>query len=214
MNNRMLLGITGLFAVLLLWNIKSIQNLETRIATLETANLSSSVGASAGAVRARGASADASPRQAATPAMGRKADELSTANEVPDEVDGDGQATLLGLEDPQAREAFEAYLDEYLTAREEDRSYDEETDWLDHLSTTIEVYCEDENLSGEVQEHIMQRLETAHSNWTAADAAVEAGEIDRRELIERHRAIEEAVTSEMTELLGEEGWEDLAGHIW
>ena len=48
----------------------------------------------------------------------------------------------------------------------------------------------------------------------AADAAVEAGEIDRREQIERHTRIEETVKSEMIELLGEDAWEELAERIW
>ena len=116
--------------------------------------------------------------------------------------------------DPAAREAFDDYLEGFLEAREEDKAYDEESNYLDHLSTTVEVYCEESQLSGEVQERIVQRLETAYENWTAVDAALEADEIDHRELVERHGRIEEAVTSEMTELLGEEAWEELAGRIW
>ena len=73
-------------------------------------------------------------------------------------------ATLLGLDDPKARQAFDKYLDGFLEAREEDRSYDEESDYLDHVSAAVELYCEESNLGGEVQEQIVQRLETAHED--------------------------------------------------
>ena len=210
MNDRLLFGLIALFAGLLVWNTAKLQDLSTRLATLEDAQGSASPGPAATVASARRTSANPSTR----PATDRAAGDASTAAQGTDGGPKADPATLLGLTDPAAREAFDDYLDGFLEAREEDEAYDEESNYLDHLSTTVEVYCEESALSGEVQERIVQRLETAYENWTAADAALEADEIDHRELVERHGRIEEAVTSEMTELLGEEAWEELAGRIW
>ena len=105
-------------------------------------------------------------------------------------------------------------MEDFIEAKQEARSELDESNYLDHMSTTVEVYCEELNLPAEVQETVVLRLETAHEGWTGADAAHEAGEIDRREMLEIHGQIEEAVTTEMVDLLGQESWEELAGRIW
>ena len=214
MNQRLLFGLGALITGLLVWNTTTLRDLDSRLAALETAQASSREGSEVTAASARRSSASASTRHATRFAVDHTDDAASTGTQGADGRPEADPATLLGLDDPDAKEAFDSYLEAFLEAREEDRSYDNESNYLDHLSTTVEVYCEESELSGEVQEHIVQRLETAHENWTAADAALEADEIDRRELLERHGQIEEAVTSEMIALLGEEAWGELAGRIW
>ena len=214
MNPRLFFGLGAPLAGLLIWNTTTLQDLSARLAALESAQESAKTDSAATAASARRTSANASTRPATRLAMDRTAGDPSTAAQGADGRLEADPATLLGLDDPDAREAFDSYLEAFLEARDEDRSYDEESNYLDHLSTTVQLYSEESGLSGEVQEQIVQRLETAHENWTAADAALKADEIDHREMVERHGRIEEAVTSEMTALLGEEAWEELAERIW
>ena len=212
MNQRLLLGSGMLCAGLLVWNTATLRRLDARLAALESAQESADADASAAVDAAGREAAGAATRPTTRMAVPPRAGAGSAATPTPPtDVD---PATLLGLDDPASREAFEDYLDGFLEAREEDRSDDDESEYLDHVTAAVELYCEESNLSEDVQEQIVLRLETAHEDWVAVDAAVEAGEIDRRERLERHGRIEEAVKSEMTELIGEEAWQELSDRLW
>ncbi|MEC7948930.1 MAG: hypothetical protein VX265_15280, partial [Myxococcota bacterium] len=146
-----------------------------------------------------------------TDRMFRRGSSPPRAAAGPDDVDPEA---VLGLDDPIARKALDRYLDAYMQARQEDASYDDESQFIEHASAAIEMYGEDANLSDDVQERILQRLETANTNWFEIDRASAAGDLDSREVLERRQKIEESVTRDMIELLGEESWEELAGRIW
>lgn len=211
MNRARMIGLFAPLMALLGWNVWTLQALKDRIAVLEVA--------SATLTEARSSSTRSATREATSErreGVARRGPKSSTVHSAaPDGgTDERAEAALLGLDDPEVKAAFDAYLDDFIEAKQETRSELDESEFLDHMSTTVEVYCEELNLPAEVQETVILRLETAHEGWTGADAAHEEGEIDRREMLEIHGQIEEAVTTEMGDLLGQETWEELAGRIW
>ena len=120
------------------------------------------------------------------------------------------ESAVLGLDNPEVKEVFDEYLEQYLKTWQDNQKHDDISKFLDHLSTTTEVYCEESGLTEDVQEQIIQRLEKAHEDWIAMDVALETGEIDQREYLEVNGSIEKDVMKDMTEMIGEEAWEKLA----
>lgn len=217
MKQSLTIGLGGLTATLLAWNTVTLWSQDTRLAALEAAQVSLGGGTPAVGEPVRGVSAGSastSGQRGGRPALGHAAGSKTPTSRAAGADIEPGPVTLLGLDNPEVKEAFENYLDDYLQARREDQSYNEESDFLDHASAAVELYGEDASLSDDVQEQIVQRLETANTNWFAIDRAIDAGELDSREALERRQKIEASVTSDMIDLLGEEAWEDLAGRIW
>ena len=206
-----MIGLVGLVVALLAWNFWNIQTLEARLAILEAAPAARGESRTSTTVVAR--------RESSVPRRVEVLPPGSTVrSEAPDGRIGAGasaaEVALLGLDDPDVKAAFDSYLESFIEEHQDARSELEESNYLDHMSTTVEVYCEELNLSAEVQERIVLRIENAHEGWVGAELAHESGEIDRREMLEIHGKIEDAVRTEMVELLGEESWEELAGRIW
>ncbi|HCH61304.1 MAG TPA: hypothetical protein DFR83_00770 [Deltaproteobacteria bacterium] len=208
------IGLVGLVVALLGWNVWTVQTLKDRIAVLEAAP--------AGLDAAHALTTRSAERKAASErrvgVSQRRSIGSAARSADPDRPSGErvaaADAVLLGIDDPEVKAAFDEYLDEFIDAKREARSELDESNYLDHMATTVEVYCEELNLPEEMQDRLVVRFEAAHERWTGADAAHEAGEIDRREMLEIHGQIEEAVNTEMVELLGQESWEELMGRIW
>ena len=209
--------IFGFVLALLGWNVWTVQALKDRISLLEAAP--ETLGEERSSTT-RSAQWDASSgrregvaQRASSGSMGRSSAPDGRSDERSETAEA-LEAALIGLDDPEVKAVFDAYLDDFIEEKQEARSELDESNYLDHMTTTVEVYCEELNLSAEVQDTVVVRLEAAHEGWTGAEADHDAGEIDRREMLEIHGEIEEAVTTEMVDLLGQETWEELAGRIW
>ena len=208
------MGLLGLGVALLGWNLWTIETLKARVAVLEATRGTVSTEGSTTAGRAQQETASRTRERQARRKAEAASGSSSASQERAEERVGVAEAALLGLDDPEVKAAFDAYLNEFIEEKQEARSEIEESNYLDHMTTTVEVYCEEMDVPADVQERVVLRLEQAHEDWTGADAAHEAGEIDRREMLEVHGQIEEAVMTEMVELLGQENWETLAERIW
>ena len=222
MFQKMVVGIGFTLCGLLMWNIWTIQNLESRIAILETQQ-AARVSVSKASERTKHHSkSDSDISSNRDPKSALKLDQRSeqssnrSAQASVEDLERSElvSAAVLGLDDPEVKEVFDDYFDEYLKNWQQEKDRKNESGWLDHMSTTIEVFCEESNLSEDIQEQIVRRAETAHVEWSAVEKALESGQIDRRELQEMHGKIEKEVTEDMHALIGEKAWEELAGRIW
>lgn len=224
MTQKLVYAFGIVMSALLIWNIRTIQALESRIATLEDEQAFTG-----------DASGKKPTKQDNNPKTDRSNDheqnETGKASKDPsDRLDNSFRSkslsdqssetkrtlgsAVLGLDDPEVKEVFDEYLEQYLKTWQDNQKNDDMSKFLDHLSTTTEVFCEESGLTEDVQEQIIQRLEKAHEDWIAMDVALETGEIDQREYLERNGSIEKEVMTEMTEMIGEEAWEKLAQRIW
>ena len=222
MFQKTVVGIGFTLCGLLMWNIWTIQNLESRIAILEAEQASgTSVSKTSEKTKHHSKSDSDIPlsRDLKSALKSEQRSERSSNRSARASAEDSERsklvsAAILGLDNPEVKEVFDDYLDEYLKNWQQDKDRKNESGWLDHMSTTIEVFCEESNLSEDIQEQIVRRAEAAHVEWVTADKALESGQIDRRELQEMHGKIEKEVTEEMHALIGEEAWEELAGRIW
>ena len=222
MFQKMVVGICFTLCGLLMWNIWTIQSLESRIAVLEAEQAAKASVSKTSEKTMHNSKADSD-----IPLSLDQKSKLKSAQHSKQSSNSSAQATaedserselvsaaILGLDDPEVKEVFDDYLDEYLKNWQQDKDRKNESGWLDHMSTTIEVFCEESNLGEDIREQIVRRAEAAHEEWSAVDRALESGQIDRRELQEMHGKIEKEVTEDMHALIGEEAWEELAGRIW
>lgn len=214
-----------LICVMLVWNISTIQKLESRIARLEAEQDTDGDGGLAQKSRQQDIKtmsdrsndgeqntsvkgAPSSSKRLYNSSGSKHSSDRPSDNKKPLGVD------VLGFDDPKVKEVFDEYLDQYLKNWQDSQNTNEMSKFLDHLATTTEVFCEESGLTEDIQERIIQRLEKAHEDWIAGDIALEKGEIDQREYLERNGTIEKEVMKDMTEMIGEESWEKLAERIW
>ena len=212
-----MIGIFGFALALLGWNVWTVQALKDRISVLEAApERLGEERSSATRSTQRDASTERREGMALRGSNGSTGGSLAPDGRTGERAEAEAalEAALIGLDDPEVKAVFDAYLDDFIETKQEARSELDASNFLDHMTTTVEVYCEELNLPAGVQDTVVLRLEAAHEGWTGAEADQEAGEIDRREMLEIHGEIEESVGSEMEDLLGQEAWEDLAGRIW
>ena len=210
---------------LLVWNIWTIQALESRIARLEAEQdfIGDEVSGKRPTKQDIKTTSDRSNDReqnvtvkASTSGSDQfdNSDRSNRSSDDPSEIKKTLGSAILGLDDPKVKEVFDEYLDQYLKTWQDNQKNDDMSRFLDHLSTTTEVFCEESGLTEDVQEQIIQRLEKAHEDWIAMDVALEVGEIDQREYLEINGKIEKEVMRDMTEMIGEEEWEKLAHRIW
>ena len=222
MFQKMVVGIGFVLCGLLMLNIWTIQNLESRIAILEAEQATGASVSKTSKNTTRNSKSNSDIQLSGAPKSALNLDQRSvqSSNKSAQASVEDAEhselagAAILRLDDPEVKEVFDDYLDEYLKNWQQEKDRKNESGWLDHMSTTIEVFCEESNLSEETQELIVQRAESAHEEWEAVDRALESGQIDRRELQELHKKIEKEVTEYMHDLIGKESWEKLAERIW
>ena len=210
MRSRLIFGIGTPLAILLSWNTASLRALESRLSALETGHVVHG-------------EAPATPSTSPTTTSNRGAGQ-SAAHRAPAHASSSsgsagrraeaGPAALLELDDPQTRAALADYLEARLEAREIDASYTDEADSLERATAIAEGYAEEKGLSSDVRAQVMEHLEKGTADWHALDRAVISGEIDDRDRREGRGEIEAYVVGGLTELLGEEGFEELAGRIW
>ena len=225
MTQKLVLGFGVSICGLLMWNIWTIQALESRIAVLEAEQglVGDAVSGKKKIKEDTETTADRSndrEQNVAVKASPSRSDRFDNSDrskgssDDPSEIEKTLGAAILGLDDPKVKEVFDEYLEQYLDTWQDNQNSDDLSNFLDHLSTATEVFCEESGLTEDVREQIIQRLEKAHEDWIAMEAALEDGEIDRREYQEIDSTIGKEVERDMNEMIGEEAWKKLSGRIW
>ena len=214
-----------LICIFLAWNIWTIQALESRIARLETGQtfIGDKVSAKSAKEQDIKTSSDRSHTREQNIAVKasksrserfENSDRSKISSNDPSDIKNTIGSAVLGLDDPKVKEVFDEYLDQYLKTWQDKQKSNAMSNFLDHMSTATEVFCEESGLTEEVREQIIQKLENAHEVWIANDVALETGEIDRREYQEIDETVSKEVKKDMTELIGKEAWEKLSQRIW
>ena len=221
------IGLGVLICGLLVWNVLTIQRLESRIVLLEAEagfagdevpekrptkqeNKTTSETPDQLTAREQNGTLKAASRSNQLATSGRSNRSATDSYKIKKTV---GSA-ILELDEPEVKAAFDAYLNQYMKNWKDNQKSDGLSNFLDHMATSTEVFCEESGLAEDIREQIIQEIETAHDVWIANDVALESGEIDRREYQETDKKIGEKLKSDMTELIGKEAWEKLSTRIW
>ena len=136
---------------LLLWNIWTIQTLESRIARLESEPdfIGEEVSGKRPTKQDIKSTSDRSNEREQNVSVKTStsrserfdnSDRSKISSDDPSEIKKTLGSAILGLDDPKVKEIFDEYLDQYLETWKDNQKNDDMSSFLDHMSTATEVF--------------------------------------------------------------------------